>query len=60
MKKVLISCQIILLFTCQLRAQNVGIGITTPLGKLHIKGSVDASQLIIDANATQSNIQPLI
>ncbi len=27
--------------------QNVGIGITTPGGKLHIKGSADTSQLIL-------------
>jgi len=39
---------------------NVGINTTTPAGKLHIKGSTDASQLIIDANSTQSNINPLI
>ena len=31
-----------------------------PLGKLHVKGSTDVSQLIIDANATQSNTKPLI
>jgi hypothetical protein len=41
-------------------SQNVGINIATPIGKLHIKGSSDASQLIIDANATQSNLNPLI
>ena len=41
-------------------AQNVGIGTTTPASKLHIKGSADASQLIIDANSTQSNTHPLI
>ncbi len=48
-------------FTCQgLDAQNIGIGTTTPQGKLHIKGSADTSQLVIDANALQSNLQPLI
>ncbi|MEO5499845.1 MAG: hypothetical protein ABIR31_00260, partial [Ginsengibacter sp.] len=41
-------------------AQNVGIGTTTPEGKLHIKGSTDTSQLTIDANATQTNNHPLI
>jgi hypothetical protein len=41
-------------------AQNVGIGITTPSGKLHIKGSADTTQFIIDANSTQSNTRPLI
>ena len=49
-----------LLFSILLQAQNVGIGTTTPAAKLHIKGSADASQLIIDANATQTNTQPLI
>ena len=39
---------------------NTGIGTTTPQGKLHIKGSADTSQLVIDANATQSNTRPLI
>lgn len=41
-------------------SQNVGIGTTAPESKLHIKGSVDTSQLIIDANVTQSNTHPLI
>ena len=41
-------------------AQNVGIGTTTPNGKLNIKGSADTSQLVIDANSFQSNTQPLI
>src|SRR5438093_9211875 len=41
-------------------SQNVGIGITAPQGKLHIKGNADTSQLVIDANGTQSNTHPLI
>ncbi|MEO6406678.1 MAG: tail fiber domain-containing protein [Ferruginibacter sp.] len=41
-------------------AQNVGIGIATPQALLHIKGNADTSQLVIDANATQSNTRPLI
>src|SRR5688572_3618015 len=41
-------------------AQNVGFGITAPLGKVHIKGSLDASQLVIDADTTQANTNPLI
>ena len=41
-------------------AGNAGIGINTPAAKLHIKGTANTSQLIIDASATQSNIQPLI
>jgi hypothetical protein len=38
----------------------VGIGTTTPLAKLHIRGSQDSSQLIIDANVIQSITHPLI
>ena len=41
-------------------AQNVGVGILAPMGKLHISGSADIPQLIIDANSTQSNTNPLI
>ncbi len=41
-------------------SQNVGIGTTTPLAKLQVKGSADVSQLLVDANATQSNSNPLI
>ena len=40
-------------------AQNIGIGTETPQGKLHIKGSADTSQLVIDASATQTNDHPL-
>lgn len=38
----------------------VGIGITSPVGKLHVKGNTDVSQLMIDATATQTNANPLI
>ncbi|MEP6748116.1 MAG: tail fiber domain-containing protein [Bacteroidota bacterium] len=41
-------------------SQNIGIGTETPQGKLHIKGSADTAQLVIDANTTQSGKQPLI
>ena len=41
-------------------AQNVGVCLLAPLGKLHIKGSADVPQLIIDANSAQSNLNPLI
>lgn len=41
-------------------AQNVGIGTATPQAMLNIKGNADTSQLVIDANATQSNLRPLI
>jgi hypothetical protein len=48
-------------FLCScLHAQNVGIGTTAPIAKLHIKGSQDSSQLVIDANSTQSYNHPLI
>jgi hypothetical protein len=39
---------------------NVGIGTTMPAGKLHIVGSANIPQLIIKANSTQSNTNPLI
>jgi len=41
-------------------AQNVGIGTTTPEAKVHIKGAANASQLVIDANGSQANTNPLI
>ena len=39
---------------------SVGIGTTSPSGKLHVVGGADTSQLIINANSTQSSSQPLI
>jgi hypothetical protein len=51
---------IIILNSLLLRAQNVGIGTSLPIAKLHIKGSQDSSQLVIDANSTQSYNHPLI
>ena len=39
---------------------DIGINTTTPSGKLHIKGNANASQLVIDANSSQSNTNPLI
>lgn len=50
----------LLSFPNNLFSQNVGFGITAPLGKVHIKGSSDVSQLVIDAGSTQSNTSPLI
>jgi len=50
---------LLIAFATTLTAQNIGIGITAPLGKLHIKGASDVSQLIIEANSTQSNTSPL-
>ncbi len=41
-------------------SQNMGIGTTTSAAKLHIKGSADTAQLVIDAFIAQSNSQPLI
>lgn len=41
-------------------SQNVGVGASTPIGKLHVKGGANISQLIIDAHSTQSNTSPLI
>jgi trimeric autotransporter adhesin len=37
---------------------NIGINTTSPVGKLHIKGDADTTQLVIDANTTQNS--PLI
>ena len=58
MKKIHLLLFLFVPFFCA--AQNVGIGTTTPAGKLHIKGSADSSQLTIDANVTQTNKHPLI
>lgn len=41
-------------------SQNIGIGTQTPKGKLHIKGSADTAQLVIDAHSGQTTAQPLI
>ncbi len=41
-------------------AQNIGIGTSSPQAMLHIQGNTDTSQLVIDANVTQSNLRPLI
>lgn len=42
--------------------QNIGIGTTAPQGKLHIAGTENVSQLIINANANgpQSNTNPFL
>jgi hypothetical protein len=39
---------------------NVGINVLTPAAQLHISGNANASQMIIDANSTQSNTNPFI
>ncbi len=59
MKKIYLLTAFIII-TGSVTAQNVGIGTTAPASKLHVKGSVDTTQLTIDANSTQSNIHPLI
>src|SRR6187549_3720023 len=41
-------------------AQNVGVNTPTPIGKLHVTGSDNISQIIIDANATQTNGNPML
>jgi hypothetical protein len=65
MKKILkLSCLLFIIVFLSLSnesfSQNIGIGTATPTAKLHIKGSADTSQLVIDANSTQSNTRPLI
>src|SRR5450631_137718 len=60
MKKFFLLSIITILFFASSYAQNVGIGTVTPASKLHIKGTADMTQLIIDANSTQSNTHPLI
>lgn len=49
-----------LAISCTTAAQNVGIGTSSPAGKLHITGTADTTQLLIDANTVQSNGKPLI
>ena len=58
MKLFLLSA--IIIITNSGTSQNIGLGTESPAAKLHVKGSVDASQLIIDANSTQNNTNPLI
>ncbi|MEO8109771.1 MAG: hypothetical protein ABI594_07070, partial [Ginsengibacter sp.] len=60
MKKYILLFQCCICFSSIVLSQNVGVGTITPQAKLHIKGTANTSQLIIDANATQSNTQPLI
>ncbi|MES2772557.1 MAG: tail fiber domain-containing protein [Bacteroidota bacterium] len=57
MKKSFIApASFLLLLTASANAQNVGIGTASPIGKLHIKGDSDTSQVLIDANTTQGKI----
>src|SRR5262245_49096019 len=41
-------------------AGRIGIGTTSPVSKLHVKGNANESQFIIDAASPQSNTNPLI
>jgi trimeric autotransporter adhesin len=50
----------LLSFSGKAFSQNIGIGISIPLAKFHIKGLSDTSQLVIDANSVQTNSRPLI
>ena len=58
--KITFLLSIALLIDICAGAQNIGIGTETPQGKLHIKGSADTSQLVIDANATQTVSHPIV
>jgi hypothetical protein len=49
-----------LAFAFPLFSQNVGVGLMTPLSKLHVKGGANVPQLTIDGHTTQSNTNPLI
>lgn len=60
MKKQLLIFSVLIIFYQASIAQNVGIGTSAPTAKLHIKGSADTSQLMIDAAAAQMNTHPLI
>ncbi|MEO6405072.1 MAG: tail fiber domain-containing protein [Ferruginibacter sp.] len=57
MKHVIITLTLLPFFAM---AQNVGIGTDIPAGKLHIKGTEDTTQLLIEANSIQSNNHPLL
>jgi len=39
---------------------NVGVNTPNPLAKLHVKGSEDKTQFIVDAFSTQSNMNPIL
>lgn len=59
MNKVFIII-LLIAYSVNMLAQNVGVGTLTPQARLHIKGNADTSQLVIDAGATQTNVRPLI
>ena len=47
-------------FYCRLQSQNIGVGTLSPKARLHIKGSNDTTQLILEAYTSQSGLHPLI
>ncbi|HZV69688.1 MAG TPA: hypothetical protein VFG10_09095 [Saprospiraceae bacterium] len=60
MKKIYLLIYCLLVIVQNVFPQNVGVGTILPAGKLHVKGSANNSQLVIDANSTQANTFPLI
>jgi len=59
MKKIITGISLIF-FSSLSYTQNIGFGTTTPQSLVHIKGYTDATQLLIDANNTQNNTNPLM
>lgn len=55
---IIIVCSATAIFTGN--AQNVGLGTASPQATLHIKGSADSSELVLDAGTGQTNAHPLI
>src|SRR5690242_7718972 len=41
-------------------SQNVGVGTAAPQARLHVKGTYNLSELIIDADTNQTNLNPMI
>lgn len=61
MARIIFFCAVSLFFSNTTAAQqNVGIGSSSPEAKLHIIGSENISQLIIQSNGPQSNTNPLL
>lgn len=58
-KRVHLLC-LCLMISLSPNAQDVGINVLYPLGKFHIKGSSNQSHLIVEANETQDNTNPLL
>ena len=47
-------------FQQALFSQNVGLGVSNPQGRFHIKGADNISELLIDADTNQTNQNPMI